>query len=521
MEDSLMTLHDYISIIRRRKWSLILPAVGVMLLAAVVALVLPPTYKSTATILIEDQKIPAEFVQASITSYAEQRIQTIHQRIMSYTRLIEIIDRFDLYHDMRNKQPSEVVVDKMRENTRLEMINADVIDPRTGKPAAASIAFALSYEGKDDPKKIQQVTSVLTSLFLEENVRSRVQQTQATAQFLEDEREKVKQALDDLEAKIAEFKEKHTNTLPELMENNIQNLNKTEHSIEVLQEQLRSLQERQGYLQAQLASMAPQQEDKQRLDQLRVQLVQLKTRFSDQYPDVIKTKAEIAELERRIAAARTNRYNRMAMPDNPAYVTLASQLSTTKAEIASSRAQIETLKDRAQKYQRQIDETPRVEQTYRMLTTERDNTQTKYNDLMRKVMEARVSQGLEKEQKGERFTLIDPAHLPEEPYKPNRMIIAAVGIVMGIGAGIGTAALRELSDTSIHSARNLAATTSFPVLAAVPAIVTPRDHSRKRIQKILLTVAAVGILAGGAVVFHFQVMDLTVLWAKVVRHISV
>ena len=521
MDEGLMSLNDYFTIIRRRKWSLMLPTFGVILLAVLVALVMPPTYKSTATILIEEQEIPAEFVQTPITSYAEQRIQTINQRIMSYTRLQEIIDRFDLYHDMRDKHPTEMIVEKMRENTKLEMINADVIDPRTGRPSEASIAFSLSYEGKDNPQKIQQVASVLTSLFLEENLRSRVQQTQATAQFLEEERKRVKESLDDLEAKIAEFKEKHTNTLPELLQVNIQNLSNTEHSIEVLQEQIRSQQEREGYLRAQIASLTPQQEDKMRLDQLRVQLVQLKSRFSDHYPDVIKTKAEIAELERQMAAARINRYAGRVAPDNPAYITLSSQLSSTQAEIASNQAQIEALKERARKYQQQIDETPRVEQTYRMLTTERNNTQAKYEDLMRKVMEARVSQGLEKEQKGERFTLIDPAHLPEEPYKPNRMVIIAIGIVLGIGAGIGTASLREFSDTSIHSSRFLSTTTSFPVLAMVPTIETSGDIFRRRMHKLLLTAAALGIAAGGMAIFHFRVMDLTVIWAKVIQHISV
>jgi polysaccharide biosynthesis transport protein len=361
----------------------------------------------------------------------------------------------------------------------------------------------------------------LTSLFLEENLQTRMQQTQETAQFLEDEMNRVKQSLDGLEAKIAEFKGKHIKTLPELLQVNMQNLSNTERSIEVFQEQMRSQQEREGYLQTQLASISPQQEDKQRLDQLRVQLVQLKARFTDQYPDVIKTKAEIADLERQIAADRTNRRGGKVQSDNPAYVTLASQLASTQADIASSKIQIEALKAKAQKYQRQIDATPRVEETYRMLTTERNNTQAKYDDLMRKVMEARVSQGLEKEQKGERFTLIDPAHLPEKPDKPNRLAIVAIGIVLGIGAGIGTAALREFSDTSIHSSQYLTTATSFPVLAMVPAIETAKDLSRRRMHKIILTVAAAGIVAGGVAVFHFRVMDLTVFWAKVMQHIAV
>lgn len=521
MEDGLMTFDDLTTIIRRRKWSLILPAFGVMLLAAVVAFVLPPAYKSTAKILIEEQEMPAEFVKTSITSYAEQRIQTINQRIMSYDRLLSIINRFDLYRDLRDKQSNEVIVDRMRRDTKLEMINADVIDPRTGRSSEVSIAFALSYEGRDEPRKILQVASKLTSLFLEENLRTRVRQTQEISQFLEEERKKVKKSLDSLEARIAEFRGMHINTLPELLQVNIQNLSNTEHGIEVVREQLRGQKERESYIQTQLAGLAPKKEDKQHLEQLRIQLVQLRTRFTDQYPDVIKTKAEIAELERQMAMDRIHRRGKEIPPDNPTYITLTSQLSSIQAEIASSEARIKALKKRAQKYQRQIDETPRVEETYRMLTTERDNTQAKYDDLMRKVMEARVSQGLEKEQKGERFTLIDPARLPEKPNKPNRLTIAAIGLVLGIGAGIGLAVLREFSDTSIHSARHLTAITSFPVLAMVPAIATSRDFNRRRRHKILLTAAAVGIVAGGVAAFHFRVMDLSVFWAKVMQYVSV
>ncbi len=520
MEENLMTLHDYLAIIQRRKWHLTLPAMGVMLVAVVVALVLPPTYKSTATILIEEQEIPADFVKASITSYAQQRIQTINQRIMSSTRLLDIINRFDLYRDLRDQQPAEEIVNRMRSSAKLEMINADVIDPRTGRPSEASIAFTLSYQGQDKPHKIQQVASILTTLFLEENLRARVQQTQETATFLEAEMKKVKNSLDSLEDRIAVFKKKNINTLPELLQTNIQNLSNTERSIQMLQEQVRSQKEREGYLQTQLVSMAPLEENKKRLDELRIQLLQLKSRFTDEYPDVIKAKAEIAHLERQMGAAKTSPNGQQPAANNPAYVTLASQLASIQAEIPSTNAQIKVLTVKALKYRRLIDETPRVEETYRKLTTERNNTQAKFDDLMRKVMEARVSQGLEKEQKGERFTLIDPARLPEKPFKPNRLAIALIGLVLGAGAGVGAAALGEFSDTSIHSARHLMSATKFPVLAMVPSIATVGDLSRRRRHKILLSVALLGVVACGMVGFHLQVMDLNVFWIKVLRHLT-
>ena len=139
---------DYMKILKRRKWSLILPALLVFLTAVAVALALPSIYKSTSTILIEEQDIPADFVMATVTSYVEQRLQSINQRIMSYTRLSEIIQRFDLYPELRDKRTAEEIVEQMIEDTALEPVSTEVVDRRTGRPMSATIAFTVSYRGE-------------------------------------------------------------------------------------------------------------------------------------------------------------------------------------------------------------------------------------------------------------------------------------------------------------------------------------------------------------------------------------
>ena len=525
MEPAEMSLDDYVGILKRRKWSLILPMVIVCLLAAAVALILPPVYKSTATILIEEQEIPSEYVKATVTSYAEQRLQSINQRVMSSNRLLEIINRFDLYADMRDRWTTEEIVAKMREDTKLEPISAEVMDRRSGRPAEATIAFTLSYEGKAAPQKVQQVANVLTSLILDENLQVRARQTRETSEFLEGEMNRVKVALDDLEGRISAFKEKNINALPELLQVNIQSLNNTERNIDLLQEQLRSQKEREGYLQTQLANVSPyleeKQKDKQRLEELKVQLHYLKSRFTEEYPDVVKARAEIAKLEAQLADPKSGGANGREMPDNPAYITLAAQLSSTRAEIKSIQQQVEGLKITAEDYRHRIETSPKVEEAYKTLTIERNNTQAKYNDLMQKLMEARVSQGLEKEQKGERFTLIDPARLPEKPFKPNRLAIVLIGLVLGVGAGVGTAALREFADTSVRSTEQLSRVTHYPVLATIPVIDTPGDMARRRVKTLALVAGVVLLIAGGLVIFHYQVMDLDVFWAKLMRRMAI
>jgi len=520
MQDQPLTPADYMEIIKRRKWSLIIPPIVVVTIALVVALALPSVYKSTSTILIEEQEIPADFVRATVTSFAEQRLQLINQRIMSSSRLLEIINKFDLYKDLRSRLTTEEIIEKMREDVKMEPISADVVDRRTGRPTTVTIAFTLSYEGKDTPRKIQQVANVLASLFLQENMEVRERQTQETSEFLEEEVSKVKARLEEIEAKVAEFKKNNINTLPELLEVNINGLRTTEREIERLEQQLRSLKEREGYLQSQLANVEPMLDnpERQHLKDLRTQLVALRARFSDEHPDVIKTRDEIRELEKKLGKDKEGEQDEL--PDNPAYINLASQLASTRTDMESVKKQLLDLEKKRRLYQARIEATPKVEQAYKVILLEYSNTQAKYNDLMRKAMEAKVAQGLEKEQKAERFTLIDPARLPEKPFKPNRLAIVLIGLVLGIGAGVGLASLREMSDTSVRSATRLAEETGFAVLASLPEIETPFDRRKRLIRRVVGAAVTVAVLACALTAFHYMVMDLNVLWAKIVRRLA-
>ncbi len=515
---------ELLNILRRRRLSLLLPALVIVFMGVAVALLLPSIYKSTATIMIEEQEIPTDFVMTTVTSYAEQRIQQLTQRIMSFTRLMEIINRFNLYADMKARSTTEEIVEQMRKDTELKPVSAEIIDRKTGRPTAATIAFTLSYQGKNE-NTVQQVANVLTSLYLEENLKVRAKQAEETTGFLESETARVKQELSEIEVRISEFKKIHINSLPEVMQLNLQTLSGIERSIEVTGEQLRGQREREGYLQAQLAGIKPHTEkedelvSKKRMEELKVQLVALNQRFSEEHPDVKKTRAEIAQLEERLSAIGTK--GGTGSPDNPAFITLSAQLASARVEVQGLQRQIEKLNAEAADYRRRIATTPKVEEEYNGLVSARNGTQAKVNDLMRKLMEARVSHGLEKEQMGERFTLIDPPRLPEKPFKPNRLAIMLIGLVLGIGAGVGFAALREFSDDSVHTAEQLETGTQFPVLAGIPVIETQRDIRRRTKRRVAYALGTAGALAAGILVFHFFVMDLDVFWAKLVRKMPI
>ncbi|KAF0189247.1 MAG: lipopolysaccharide biosynthesis [Desulfobulbaceae bacterium] len=470
MEAQEMNLGDLKAILLRRRWALLLPAVGVFLLAVVIAFVLPAIYRSSATILIEEQEIPVDLVQTTVSSYAQQRLQGINQRIMSTSRLLEIIKSLKLYPELQGKENPDEIAAIMRKDIALDFIQADVVDPKTGRASMATIAFSLSYNGKD-PTQTQKVASVLSSLFLEENLKVREKTVREASSFLEVEANNVKNDMAEIDRKIAQYKEEHINELPELLQVNMQSLQNTEMNSDRLSEQMRGLREREGYLQSQLVSI-PQssgQMQKNRLEELQVKLDNLKTRFSDQYPDVIEVKSEIAKIEKENKGKGSGAQPGV-MADNPAYINLAAQLASTRSEISSLAKQITANEGKIAHYRKLVEATPRVEEFYRTLISERDNLQHKYSELRQKHMQAQVAQGLEKNQQGERFSLIEPPLLPEKPSKPNRLAIILIGLVLGLGAGVGTAAMLEFSDQSIRTPEALSRLTSSLVLVTIPEI---------------------------------------------------
>lgn len=523
-----LTPKDYWDVLKRRRWSLLVPITLILLLTALIALLLPSIYASSATIMIEEQQIPSEFVMTTVNTYAEQRVENIKQRALSFSPLWNIIKEQNLYPDLRDKRTPEEIVAKMRNDIGVKILSSEIFDRRTGRPTTVATAFTVSYEGQN-PQAVLRVTDILTSLFLEQNLQVRQQRVSETTEFLEAEAKRVQDELALAERQVAEFKQDHINELPELFQVNKQSLEALERSMENSRTQLRSLKEREGFLATQLGSISPglenltaQSQRDEMLKNLRMQLAFLQERYTDAYPDVASLKAQIKQLESDDDPAGSGfGGSRMSqLPDNPAFITLNSQLVSTRVEIKSVTTEIAALEDRAQMYRQRLEGTPKVEENYTMLVNQRNSLQAKYNDLNSKHQEARVAQELEKGQKGERFTVLEPARLPDSAAKPNRRAIMLMGAILALGAGIGTAVIQELTDQSIRSVQRLAQLTGVPVLASVPLMVTTKELQRAQRQKKIWFGVFVLALCLAVVLFHFFVMDLDIFWAKLMRRLN-
>lgn len=532
MEETVLSPTDYLNILKRRRWALIVPFLVIVILAGAVALLLPPVYKSTSTILIEQREIPAEFVTSSMTTFAEQRIQSINQRVLTSAQLLELINQFGLYPELKGKKTIDEIIAQMREDIVLEPINVEIADRKSGRAATATIAFTLSYDGKD-PQKVQQVANTITTLFLKEDLKVRKDQASSTSEFLKAEKERVQEKVAEYEKSLAEFKEKNVNALPELFQVNMQTLSNIERNIEQAKENLRASKEKEGELKDQLANTPEdlestlsqrdmQDDDERRLEALKMELINLRTKFSDLYPDVKKLRQEIDELTAKVELKKKEKEagGLSGAGKNPAYVAMSSRLGGIRSDIKSVTNNLRDLEQEALIYKERLAATPGVEEKYNALLTERNTLKVKLSDLQAKMMEAQVNEELESKQKGERFTLVEAARLPETPYKPNRLAIILIGIVLGLGMGVGFASIIEFTDTSFRDGDTLARATGFPVLTEVANIITREDRVKRNTRRIVITVSLIVLAVIAVFLFHTYVMDLNVFQAIMMRRIS-
>lgn len=563
-----------VGVIRRRFWQMALPAAGLFAVVAVVVMLLPAKYQSSATILIEGQEVPQELVRTTVTGFVEERLQSITQVVLNRGNLMGIIERAGLYPDERKSMTSEQLVAMMRKDITMEPITAEVMS-NTGRPSTATIAFSVAYEGRE-PAKVLQTTNTLVSLFLEENLRKREAKAATAYSFLEKQQAVLRDEVAAAEERIARFKEQHMGALPELTQLNLQTLERIERDAQSVQENIRGLVDRRAFLEGQLATVTPQRtlvtpdggtilppDDELRalqskyvalsathsdkhpdvvrlreqiaalqgsdasvdlggeLDAERARLADLRARFGEGHPDVKAARLRVEALEKTSAKARPVRpATRAALAaDNPAYVSLQSQLQATDMDIRTQQAMLADLRARQDELTRRLENAPRVEQEYRILERDHANVQAKYQETSQKLAAARESKELEEERVGEKLTLMDPPMLPETPSKPKRMLLMLVGFVLSLGFGAGCGAMAEALDGSVRGARSLAGLTAAPLLGVIPYLETAAEIARRRRNRRLALAGAAVALVGTGVLVHLFVRPLDVVYFQIVGRI--
>jgi len=506
-------------------------ALAALTLAALAAFYWPPTYRSTGTILIEQQEIPEDFVRSAVSSYADQRVQVISQRVMTSTNLLEIISKYNLYADERRTKTREAIVANMREDIGLNMISADVIDPRQGRATKATIAFAVSYENRSARVAVA-VANEITSLYLRENLETRKQQAAGTADFLGNEAARIGTQVADLEQKIAAFKAKNETSLPEYAQLNVQLASRAQDDLRELDGRARALDQQIVFLDSQLALINPTatlysdhtgqrvmgaadqlkllktqyaaavasysathpdvmrlkreieglekelgsqsdyRDTERELEQAHADLAAARQSHTEDYPDVMRLSRQVSQLEERLKNAPRNPGTpvRGEEPDNPAYIQIQANRQAAQTERTSLLAQRVQLRARLAELEQRSAATPITERDYNALMSDLESAKKKHAEVQQKQMEAQLTSNLETERKGERFTLIEPPLEPQKPVRPNPQLILVMGAVLALGAAVGLMLLLEALDTRIRSREDIIALLSVPPLTVIPWI---------------------------------------------------
>jgi len=523
-------MDHYLRVLIHRRWLIIATFLIVTTITFVVVSRLPNIYTSETLILVDPQKVPDSYVRATVTGDVRNRLNTLEQQILSATRLQKIIDSLKLYTEERKTMVREEIVAKMRKDITISMV-ADF-----GRQEATLQAFKITYSGRE-PRLVARVVSELAGQFIEENIKARAQQSTGTTEFLESQLQDTRKALMAQESKLSNFKLKHIGEMPEQEAADLQILGQLQSQLHLSGEALARAEQQRNMAQAMMsqsvpvvdyddgevkgiedrsaparaaAPMAPPVTPRAKLQADLSE--KLKRGYTERHPDIRKLRAQIAEEEAKepkgletqqaevkppappvppkettAAAADPMPAKRAsASSTNPVLIT---QLRSLDADIVKQKAEQVRLNKQIVVYQARLESIPVRQQEIAELVRDYEISKTHYSQLLDKQLSAETATQLEIRQKGEKFSILDPALPAEKPSKPNRKLFDAMGALGGLVLGVLLALSTELIGTTVTSPEQVALSSGVTVLEVIPVIVTELDHRRHKRQVIWATVS--------------------------------
>jgi len=512
-----LSWQEYWAIVVRRRWWILLPLFLGWASVWGASWFLPATYQSESLILVEQQKVPDQYVVPNVSSDLQGRIQSLTEQILSRTRLQATIDRLHLYSRPGSSLNSGDPVEQMRNDIKIELVSPP------DHPGEYT-AFKMRYSA-GSPQLAQGVNSELTSLFISENVNAQRQLSENTTEFLENQLADARANMAEQEAKVAGFKAKRLGELPSQLESNMQILAGLQAQLQNAQQALDAARQRKIYLESLLQqyqsmeasvddgdyTLTPRQTLEKELLDMRLRLRDLQSRYTEEHPDIIALKEEIANAERmknqaEIQTPANQKYLQTANPVDSAAVIetpygsparmmqVQSQFKANQLEISNAQQHEKDLESQIAAYQKRLNLTPETEQELTSISRGYEESRTNYNSLLQKKMQSQLATSLEHRQQGEQFRLIDPPSLPNKPSAPNHMWFSLGGLLVGISLGLGLTILLELTNVRFRQEKDLEGIVPVSVLVGIPHLSTPSEARTLVLGWWTELVAAVGLL---------------------------
>jgi polysaccharide chain length determinant protein (PEP-CTERM system associated) len=506
MDEKSFSLNDVLQIFRRRLRLIAAVAASIFLIFVVIAAVLRDEFSVYTTILVEPQSISRKLVE---TGKEEQdvmnRLHLMTMQILSRSRLSKVIDELKLYPKESEEMTREQVIDMMRGRIHVEPLLPEV-SPDLKKNMILQVNTFRLYFRHEDPSVGAAVANRLSNDFIDEHIKDRVQSSGDTAEFVESELERLTGRLRELEAQIAQVKGQNAGSLPEDVIANQRQVESSFAAFSLAQQRLAEAESDQAFY-SQQATVARESglggggryydkvlSPNERLQFLETQLGELRSRgFTDRHPDVIATLAEMEQVHSRIEGGEDADGKESAAPRSVAEMQARNEAQRAGLRVEGAKRESERLQKEVAAAQARLAATPRVAEQLDALEREYENLTASATDFGNKRLEAGVAANMERRQKGEQFRVLEPAYAPPDPTSPNRRLIIALGLLLGVGAGVGIALLIDVADSSYHEPRALQAALRLPVLASIPAILLDPDRARIRRRNIREAFAAVAI----------------------------
>jgi polysaccharide chain length determinant protein (PEP-CTERM system associated) len=482
-----LILEDYVTILKRRGWMIIIPAILLPIIAVAITYRLTPIYTSQTLVLIEPQTVPDTYVKPIITEDLDSRLASMKEQILSRSRLEPIIERFNLGGPGMNMDDK---VSTTRKNISITPIHSEI--QGSGGLPGFFIAFTAS-----DPHTAQLVCREITSLFVSQSLQASQASAENTTQFIKGQLDQAKADLDSQDEKLAEFQRQYMGTLPEQEQSNMAMLTTLNTQLDAATQALTRLAHDKSLGEAMLANQAsqqvqvPGQKAAPQVQQLELQKLEdeeadLKTRYTPDYPDVIAVQRQISDLRKEMAQAPppaapvTTTATQSSRYDSPGVLQLRMQLKAIDEEIQQKKKDQAAIQGQIGLYQGRLQSTPLIEAKMKDLTRDHQTAQDFYDSLKAKMSQSQMATDLERRQEGEQFRLMDDANLPDAPTFPKRGMFAAGGFIFGLGLGLLFIAFLEYKDKSLRTERDVWTFTKLPTLATIALIPEAKGAGGKQ-----------------------------------------
>jgi polysaccharide chain length determinant protein (PEP-CTERM system associated) len=480
-----LTFQDYAELLKRRFWLILICALLLLGAGLGIGYILPPQFVSQTLVIVEQQKVPENYVKPVVSEDLNARLASMREQILSRSRLEPIIERFNLFAG------KNATMDDRVESTRKAILITPITSGVSKMPG-----FYISFRAQN-ARTAQQVCGEITSLFLSESLHSREQSAEGTTAFLSQQLADAKRALDEQDAKLATFQRKYTGKLPDQEQSNLNTLQALTTQLDAATQSLNRMHQDATFIEAVIAQ---QTSDLQRTDpgsNVSVDSLEIKLRslisqkkeleqlYTSDHPDVVALSRKITDLQAEIAQdtahpSPSTGATIASHPEPPQLQQAKAQLRALQQSIATQKQEQARIAQQIRTYESRIESSPMVEQEYKQITRDHETALQFYNNLLTKMNESSMATDLERRQQGEQFQVLDAANLPDSPVFPNLFLFAGGGFFIGLLLGFGISALLEYRDTSLRTERDLWTFTKLPTLGTISYIEALSQSSKER-----------------------------------------